>query len=175
MFCTASNHPRHVRSQRASKPHGPGVCQSPRSAKTLEEDIRLYQGISKKKKKLKLWVFAKKRDKPETMIDNSPSVKRKPHGPPEGLGRMMAEYIERMTEVRMAAEFSDYAAWAHEEMQTDDMQAALWRQPPPTTDADWQVIERQLALDGSKLDIHRRMATKGVTRYGVGSVPPLGA
>ncbi|KAL8755217.1 MAG: hypothetical protein Q9184_004861, partial [Pyrenodesmia sp. 2 TL-2023] len=58
-----------------------------------------------------VWTFRKKNDKCETMIDKMPPcVKKRPHGPPEGLCRMVAEYIQRMTGFHMAAEFSNDAA-----------------------------------------------------------------
>ncbi|KAI4278468.1 MAG: hypothetical protein L6R38_005251 [Xanthoria sp. 2 TBL-2021] len=74
---------------------------------------------------------------------------------------MVAEYIRSMTEVRVATEFRDYIAWAHQELQTDDIQSVLWTHPPPPTpNLDWQVFEEQLAQDEEKLRIHR-LITRG--------------
>ncbi|KAI4256560.1 MAG: hypothetical protein L6R42_006148, partial [Xanthoria sp. 1 TBL-2021] len=83
-------------------------------------------------------------------------VERNSDGPPERLGGMVAEYIRSMTEVRVATEFRDYVAWAHQELQTDDIKSVLWTHPPPPTpNLDWQVFESQLAQDEEKLRIHR--------------------
>ncbi|KAL8848481.1 MAG: hypothetical protein Q9221_006483 [Calogaya cf. arnoldii] len=90
-------------------------------------------------------------------LDKMPSgVGRDPNDPPEGLGQMIADYIQSMTQVRVAAELCDYAWWAHKELQMEDLESLLWTHPPPPTpDLDWVTIERQLAQEERQLKRYR--------------------